>query len=281
MNGGIWFDLVLVSLLVLMGFLAWNLRRAEARSDANESFSDSLKVQPEKKRWSPYPSNIIRQCGFSPEQAKWVYWPFKLALAVGFPMIVVELTAGKAELGWLLGLSLAGFFTPDLYLLLRRKNRRHVIGNSLGFFVSLLVIYIKSGMSLTRAFDHAAKYGLTEANPLRKEVDLLVEEIAAGRERDEAFACLAQRTGVEELQRLAAVMAVGFSVGSPLAQTLDAQADLLRAKQRQLGTQLANRKTMEAMLPMILVCFPMFLVLVFYPAGSQVIEVFTLLKELF
>ncbi len=277
-----WFDLILVALLAAMGLLALLLRRSDARADASEDFSLKLDSRPVRSfRWSLYPKNLVRQCGFSIEKTRWVYWPLKAGFALLIPMVAIEASKGMVSAMWLCGLSLVSFMLVDIYLLLRRKRRQEKISASLSFFVSLLVVYLRSGQGLGYAFDSAARFGLAQDNPLAKEVSLLLQEIAAGRERDEAFTCLAERTGVDDLQKIAAVMSVGFSVGSPVAQTLEAQADLLLAKQRQRGAQAANRKTMEAMLPMIMVCFPMFLVLVFYPAGAQIYEVLNLLKELF
>ncbi len=275
-----WIDGIIVLLLLLLGVLAVSLRKLEAQANVSEHFESSLE-KPDKPGFSFYPRKLIRQSGFSVERARWVYWPLKLAMAIIMPMILVELSRGAVGVGWLLGASSAGFFAPDAYLWLLRRTRKKRIAGSLSLFVSLIVVYLRSGLSLRDSFDHAARFGLTDTNPLAKEVLLLSSEISAGRSREEAFTCLAERTGVDELMQLASVLEVGFSVGSPMAQTLEAQADLLVARQRQRGTQLANRKTMEAMLPMIMVCFPMFLVLVFYPAGAQVFEVMTLLKELF
>lgn len=279
---GWWFDLVLVGLLVAMGLLTLVLRKSGAHADVGEEFSSKLDSLPARSsRWSPYPKNLIRQCGFSIEKTRWVYWPLKAGLALLIPMVAIEASKGTIPAIYLVGLSLVSFLLVDVYFILRRRRRQSKIAASLSFFVSLLVVYLRSGQGLRYAFDSAARYGLAQDNPLAREVSLLLQEIAAGRERDEAFTCLAERTGVDDLQKIAAVMSVGFSVGSPVAQTLEAQSDLLLAKQRQRGAQVANRKTMEAMLPMIMVCFPMFLVLVFYPAGAQIYEVLQLLKELF
>lgn len=276
-----WIDGIIVLLLALLGFLAFSLRKLEAQENAEEHFQSSLDKPEKKRRFTLYPRNLIRQSGFSVERARWIYWPVKAALALLVPMLLTELTQGSLALRWVFLSSLGSFFLPDAYLWLRRRARRKRIAGSLSLFVSLIVVYLRSGLNLRDSFDNAARFGLTEENPLAKEVLLLSSEISAGRSREESFKCLAERTGVEELMQLSSVLEVGFSVGSPMAQTLEAQADLLVARQRQRGTQMANRKTMEAMLPMIMVCFPMFLVLVFYPAGAQVFEVLALLRELF
>ncbi|MBB5186774.1 tight adherence protein C [Zhongshania antarctica] len=280
MNESWWFDLGVLVLLMFIGAIALKMRAGGIEQVTEKEF-DGFDVDDTKKRFSVYPRKLIRQSGFSPEKLFWVYWISKVVLAVLVPMVLLEIFKEGLLLWAVLLISVASFLLIDFWFLWARKSRRSSIERSLSFFVNLMVVYLKSGLSLTRAFDSAAQYGLSRKNPLSQEVSLLLREIDAGRARDEAFTRLAKRTGVQDLRRLAAVLNVGFKVGSPVADTLEAQAQLLRARQAQQGTALVNRKTMEAMLPMLMVCFPMFIVLIFYPAGAQVIAVMAALKDLF
>ncbi|WP_027874642.1 type II secretion system F family protein [Spongiibacter marinus] len=276
MNDSWWIDFVFVSLLIGIAYIAFRLRAA------SQDLGDDTEVDfEEQQRFSLYPSKRIRQAGLAPKTMRLSYWLLKFTLLLLGPTLLLELSAGQVALWLLAAVAVALFFVFDVWLLMVRRKRRQQIRRSLNFFVNLLVVYLKSGMSLGKAFDQAAEYGLGNKNPLSQEISLLSKEIEAGRGRDEAFAKLAQRTGVEDLEKIAAVLRVGFQVGSPVAETLAAQAELLRAKQTQLGTELVNRKSMEAMLPMLLVCIPMFVVLVLFPAGSQVYEVLQMMKDLF
>jgi tight adherence protein C len=275
-NDSWWIDFVFVSLLIGIAYIAFRLRAA------SQHLGDDTEVDfEEQQRFSLYPSRRIRQAGLAPKTMRLSYWLLKFTLLLLGPTLLLELSAGQVALWLLVAIAVVLFFVFDVWLLMVRRKRRHQIRRSLNFFVNLLVVYLKSGMSLGKAFDQAAEYGLGNKNPLSQEISLLSKEIEAGRGRDEAFAKLAQRTGVEDLEKIAAVLRVGFQVGSPVAETLAAQAELLRAKQTQLGTELVNRKSMEAMLPMLLVCIPMFVVLVLFPAGSQVYEVLQMMKDLF
>lgn len=273
-----WFDGVIVALLACFAFIAYTTRHVDAKPA--DDLSD-LDTDAPGATWRVYPQKLVRQCGLSPQEFKPLYWLAKLA-----PMLLAALLYLEAPAHWqsvwllLAGISI-GYFSIDLWLLRRRRQRHQEITRSLPFFVNVLEVYLRSGIGLAKAFDQAAEYGLSQGNALAKEVRLLNLEFSAGRSREEAFNNLAKRTGVNELEHLAAVLSVGFQVGSPLADTLRAQAELMRVKQSQDGNKLVNRKTMEAMLPMSLVCFPMFLVLVFYPAASQIFDVLRLMKDVF
>lgn len=274
-------DVAALVLMVLAGYLVYLLETNRIGSDAAQANDREL---PSDDDWRPrflYPARLIRQAGFRSEQSFLLYWSAKFALSVSIPLLLLEFLGGNMP-WWVLALvALLASFMPELWLLRRRSNRRWQISNSLAFFIHLIVVYLRSGMSLSQAISMAATYGLEERDPLADEVKLLTGEIEAGRERTQAFDTLAARTGVEDLKRLAAVVSIGYRAGSPIIETLKSQADLLKSRQAQSVSELVNRKTMEAMLPMLLICFPVFIVLVLFPAVLQVFDVLRMIGELF
>ncbi len=275
-----WIDLVALILLLVLGYVLYMAETTGiGQPDLDEQETLPTDDSPEGLRI--YPATLIRQCGYRPDQVRLLYWTAKLMLALVMPLIAVELVLGQLPI-WMVVLSaLGGFFIPELWLLARRRKRRSDISGSLSFFINLMVVYLQTGMNLTQAFRQAAAYGLTPTNPLAEEVELLTREIEAGRDRDTAFAMLAKRTGVLAVKQLASVISVGFRAGSPITETLRGQADLLKARQSQMATELVNRRSMEAMLPMLLICFPVFLVLVLFPAVLQMSDVLKMIGELF
>lgn len=274
-------DIAAIVLMVLTGYLVYLLETNRIGRTGSETTERGL---PSDDDWRPhflYPARLIRQAGFRSEQSFLLYWAAKFALAVMMPLLLLEFLRGEAP-GWMLvTVALVASFIPEVWLLRRRSKRRWEISHSLVFFIHLIVVYLRSGMSLSQAITMAATYGLEERDPLAEEVKLLTGEIEAGRERTQAFDTLAARTGVEDLKRLAAVVSIGYRAGSPIIDTLKSQAELLKSRQAQSVSELVNRKTMEAMLPMLLICFPVFIVLVLFPAVLQVFDVLRMIGELF
>ena len=221
-----------------------------------------------------YPSQLIRQVGIIPHQIFLLYWLSKLLLAVLAPLLIAEVTA-SLPFAVLVVIALLGFMLVDIWLLVSRKIHRQAIEKSLGYFIDLIAVFLKSGMNLTQAFRQAAQYGLPSDSALSREVALVVRELEAGGDRDVVFDSLAVRTGVKDLEHLAAVINIGLRVGAPMTETLEAQAVLLRAKQWEKAESLVSRKSLEALFPMMLVCFPLLLVLVFFPAAVQLQALFT------
>ena len=273
------FDAVLL-LLIALGLGLLRLIRLDG-GDQDLLSDGNLQDEGVQLSSSPlFPSRLIRQAGIVPRQLGRLYWPAKMLLAVVLPMAMTEVIDTPVATGWLVLMALPGFLMLDIGLLLRRAQRRRRIQASLSFLVDRIVAYLNSGYNLSQAFRQAARFGLTRGNPLAREVLLLAQELDLGRERLSAFQALAERTGVDDLRRLAAVMQVGLQVGSPVAPTLAVQAGLLRAKQLRLSTERINRKNAEALLPMLLVCLPMFAVLVLFPAALQFQAVLQLIRNL-
>ena len=275
-----WMDLLyLVALVVLV----WAMYRMHHASEAELEHSDSngngngngTSINVQATIDSLYPSRLIRQTGMVPKQVAVFYWVGKLILAILLPLLVAELT-GTLSLFVFTLIAVVGFLTVDLWLLLLRRQRRQSIERSLGYFIDLIAAFLKSGMNLSQAFRQASQYGLPKGNALAREVDLVARELDAGSEREAAFNSLAERTGVKDLQRLAAVMNVGFRVGAPITETLESQSALLRAKQWEQAESMVSRKSLEALFPMMLVSIPLMLVLIFFPAAVQMYEIFSM-----
>lgn len=229
------------------------------------------------KHYFIYPHKLIRQCGVQPTQYWLWYWAVKWVSAVIIAFLLVEFV-GNTIMS--VSGSVVGFFLLDIALLLKRSGRRNQIKLSLVFFTNLLIVFLKSGLSLSNAFHKAAQFGLNKDNPLAAELELIAYELDAGRDRAAAFDKLSSRTGVESLNKLAVIIKAGVNVGSPVSDGLQSLADFLRLQQEQQLTSRINRKALESTLPMAMVCFPMFFVLVFFPAGQQISDIMSLLGEI-
>jgi tight adherence protein C len=274
-----WMDLVFVVALVV---LVWAIYRMHHASETELEQSDSTGTEVDVKEsleWL-FPKRLIRQAGMVPANVSLAYWIGKLILTILLPLLVAEATGTLSAFPFVV-LALVGFGLVDLWLLAVRKKRRRAIERSLGYFIDLIAAFLKSGMSLSQAFRQASEYGLPKKNPLAREVNLVARELDAGSDREAAFNSLAERTGVKDLQRLAAVMNVGFRVGAPITETLEGQSALLRAKQWEQAESMVSRKALEALFPMLLVSIPLLLVLVFFPAFVQIQQIFKLFSGSF
>lgn len=272
MIGGNWLDLILflalvavVSLLWWRGWIPRGLAARRAEGEAGEERDEGApEVYRGYARWA-------RQAGFEPTRLYWLYWGSKIFLLLLLPLLLFDLLGGP----WWAALLLAafGFFLPDLGLLLIRRRRQREIVWGLSFFVDLLVALLHAGLGLDTAFRRAGREGFDPDHPLAQEVALVSAELSMGEERMRAFGALGERTGVSELRSLAAALQSGIRHGAPLQTILEDQADLLRVKRREETRKRISTAGVKILFPIFLCGFPVFLVVVFFPAVMEMTEV--------
>ncbi len=276
MAGGVWLDVVLV---VLVAATLTVLYRIGSKVPVLEPAKPPAPGKAVRRLKSYYPT-VVRQAGFDPDGMRWFYWTAKLVAAALLPLAVME--AGNARLAapWLLIPALAGFVTPDLWLLNARRVRRRKVRTSLSFFLDLLVALLHSSMGLEEAFrkaGHGLRFG--RPNPLADEVALVALELDIGKDRSAAFQALAERTGVTELKGIAAALRLGLRLGTSVEKTLAAQAETQRNKRREGAIKQINRAAIQAIVPTLLCGFPILALLIFFPAALELLEALEFLRE--
>ncbi len=280
MAANVWIDALLVTLVVTVFAMLYRMRLQAALprpSQVGESRGTGGVL-------ARYYSTVVRQAGFDPDRLFSSYWTAKVAL--GLLLVVVSMEAWTARglrpsLPWMAVAAVLGLLVPDLWLLRRRRIRRWRIRRSLSFFLDLLVSLLHSGMTLEEASRRAGHMlRKHRPQPLADEVSLVALELELGKGRDEAFRVLANRTGVAELEGIAAALKLGMRVGAPVAKTLTAQADLLRTKRHEEGLRRIHRAAIQALLPTFLCGFPILILLIFFPAVLELVDAWELLRAL-
>jgi len=286
----LWIDGLLFLLVAVVLFALWRLPALEAalaraasgsreRREPHEPDADEAPVGP-----VGYFPRLARQSGYNPDALLWIYWAARIALAFLLPLVAYQLGSrwGGAP-PWFVstGLLVLGFFAPDLWLLAVRRARRKRIRNGLSFFLDLIVSLLHSGLGLEEAFRRAARDGLEPGHPLALEAGLVDLELGAGKERGQAFDSMALRTGVIELRSVAAALRLGMRLGNPVQDTLSAQADLLRTRRREDARRELSLAPLKTLLPILLCGFPIFQVLVIFPALVEIAKLLGEMSDLF
>ena len=144
-----------------------------------------------------------------------------------------------------------GFFLPSVWLERRLAGARRDIENGLPDALDLLVVCIEAGSGIDQAI---VKTGdeLSFAYPaLGEELRLLNSEIRAGKPRIEAFKSLAQRTKVEDVRTLVAMLIqtdrFGTSIGQALAdRTQTRRAPSVASEQRKQPRRSASSSSFRS-----------------------------------
>jgi len=264
-----WVDLVLLTVAAIAIVLVFVLRQ---RRDNDDTASRSNEF-----RIDGFYQRMVRQAGYEWKAFVLVFWALKLIAAVLVPLAVLELSSRR---DWQVPVSvlvlalLLGFFLPDLWLHSARKERQRKITWSLAYFLDLIVAFLRSGLGLEEAFRRAGREGFPPDHPLAQEVALVSRELDLGKDRAAAFRALAARTGVIPMRAIAAALESGLRLGASVEATLRAQAELLRARRREDVLKRVQMAAVKALVPVILCGFPLFVVIVFFPAITEILRVF-------
>jgi tight adherence protein C len=98
---------------------------------------------------------------------------------------------------------------------------------------------------------------LKEVHPdISDEFELANLEIRVGRERDEALRNLADRTGVDDLRSLVAMLIQTDRFGTSISKAIRAFSDSLRTKRRQRAEQAAQKAAVKFFFRWPVSCFP-------------------------
>ena len=117
---------------------------------------------------------------------------------------------------------------PMQYVMLRVRRRQQAIARGLPNALDLMVVCVESGLGIDQTMIQVAKE-LQSAHPeICSEFTVMNLEMRAGKRRAEALHNLADRTGVEDVKKLVAVLVQTDRFGTSIAQCLRGHADYLR-----------------------------------------------------
>jgi tight adherence protein C len=109
---------------------------------------------------------------------------------------------------------------------------------------------------------------------LSEELHIVTTETRAGKPRLEAFRNLAQRTKVEDVRALVAMLTQTDKFGTSVAQALRTMADEMRTKRRQAAEEMAAKVGVKLVFPLVFFMFPALYVVILGPAVIEFIRVF-------
>ena len=115
---------------------------------------------------------------------------------------------------------------------------------------------------------------LSFAHPdLCDELRLINLELRAGNARSEALHNLAERTGVDDLSSLVAMLVQTDKFGTSVAQSLRVHSETLRTKRRQRAEEAAAKTGVKMVFPLVFCIFPAVWVVTIGPAAIRFVQV--------
>jgi tight adherence protein C len=166
-----------------------------------------------------------------------------------------------------------GFLLPD-FMLVRMKRARHkAIQNGLPDAMDLLIVCIEAGSSLDQSIVRASDE-LSVAHPaVAEELRFITTEIRAGKPRMDAFRNFAERTKVDDVRALVAMLIQTDRFGTSIAQALRIHADGGRTTRRQRAEERAAKLGVKLVFPLVFCLFPALYVITLGPGAIRILRV--------
>jgi tight adherence protein C len=165
-----------------------------------------------------------------------------------------------------------GAVIPDLWLKRAIRQRQSAIQHALPDAMDLAVIAIEAGLGLDQALMRVGEEIAIPHPSLADELHLRNLEVNMGRSRGDAFRNLADRTGVEDLKALVAILIQTDRFGTSAGQALRTFSEAMRVKRRQRAEEQAAKLAIKMVIPMVLFIFPGVFIVILGPAFIAIIR---------
>jgi tight adherence protein C len=165
-----------------------------------------------------------------------------------------------------------GYVAPMQYVLLRIRRRQKQIARGLPNALDLMVVCVESGLGIDQTMLQVAKELQTAHPEICSEFTVMNLELRAGIRRADALHNLADRCGVEDVKKLAAVLVQTDRFGTSIAQCLRGHADYLRTMARQRAEEKASKLAVKLVFPIFFCVLPSLFVVTIGPVMTHLVR---------
>lgn len=240
--------------------------------------SQYLVPQQEKER-----SKVVRMlahAGFRSPNALPLFFAAKAILAIALPLTVLLVSPMFPRVSSNLLLMSAGIFgglgylMPGIWLDHRVQGRQRQLREGFPDAMDLLVVCVEAGLGLAPALQRVADDLMISYPELGGELGLVNAEMRAGVERTQALKNLADRTGLEDIRGLVALLVQTMRFGTGVAEALRVYSEEFRDKRMQAAEEIAAKMGTKMIFPLILCFFPSFFLIAIGPAAIAMMATF-------
>lgn len=219
----------------------------------------------------------LMQAGFRSNSAPITYRAIQICSLAGFPAMVALGCALLARplssaILYILFAFVIGFFLPRFALRRMIRSRQLRVRWGLADALDLMVISIEAGLGLNAAMVKVSNELKDVHRDISDEFEMANLEMRVGRDREEALRNLADRTGVEDLRSLVAMLIQTDRFGTSIARAIRVFSDSLRTKRRQRAEQAAQKAAVKLLIPLACFLFPTLFIALLGPAALQLID---------
>jgi len=211
--------------------------------------------------------------GYRGHEALTVFFGIRLGCALAAFMAMSLPIFVRPKLIYALAAAALGYLLPSMALGRIAKRRQHRMRLGLADSLDLMVVAVEAGLGLDQAIQRVGDE-LNFAHPdLSSELRLINFELRAGKARSEALRNLAERTGVDDIAGLVAMLVQTDKFGTSVAQSLRVHSETVRTKRRQRAEEAAAKTGVKMVFPLVFCIFPAIWIVTIGPAAIKFMQV--------
>jgi len=219
----------------------------------------------------------LLRAGIRNQNAIKLLYGAKASMAVLLPLIMIVAVANSAsepsnKIMAILAAGVVGFFAPNEYIKVVARRRQKQIRRGLPNALDLMVVCVESGLGLDQAIVQVAKELEHAHREITEEFTMVNLELKAGKRRADALRNLADRTSVDDLKKLVAVLIQADRFGTGVAQSLRAHADYMRVQARQIAEEKAAKLGVKLVFPIFFCILPSLFVVTVGPIVVRIMR---------
>ncbi len=255
-------------------------RPSVATSMAANMSSFAALVTPRSDRERKRVERLLVHAGYRSANARTLYYGTK-ALAITILPLTVLLASPlfpKISTNQLMlmagGAGYLGWIVCSAWLDRQVAKRQRALRAGFPDALDLLVVCVESGLGLAPALARVADELAVSHPALGDELALVNAEMRAGVERGTALKNLSERTGLDDIRGMTALLVQTMRFGTSIADALRVYSEEFRDKRTQAAEEQAAKIGTKMVFPLVLFLFPSFFLVVIGPAVIGLVEVF-------
>ena len=163
--------------------------------------------------------------------------------------------------------AMVGFYAPQFWLSSAVNSRKERIIDGFPDALDLMVVCVEAGLGLDQAIARVGDEISIGHKDLGDEYKILSLELRAGLTREQALRNLNERTDVDEIRSLVALLIQTDRFGTSIGQALRVHSDSMRMNRRLKAEEMAAKLPVKLMGPLILCIFPALLIVIMGPGA--------------
>lgn len=256
-------------------------QRSTAAAMANSLSNLAAMVKPRSSQERLRVDRMLTHAGYRSSNARTLYYGAKALTVMILPLLVLvasplvpklstnQLMLGAAGAGYL------GWIACSVWLERQVARRQRALRAGFPDALDLLVVCVESGLGLAPALQRVAEELAVSHPALADELALVNAEMRAGVERGTALRNLADRTGLEDIRGMTALLVQTMRFGTSVADALRVYSEEFRDKRTQAAEEQAAKIGTKMIFPLVLFLFPSFFLVTIGPAVIGLVEVFS------